>query len=217
MGGLLPAHVVVREARDLLELEDARSALLGGEVHLMSRAVPKRVREFATARTCARSALAELGIAVAPLMPDSCRVPRWPAGTVGSITHCEGFYGAAVAESAAITHVGIDAEPHADLASSVVDVVALPGEREQLDCLRRQNDFAAAGRLLFSAKEAVFKAAFPHDRRWRDFRDVSLDLRWNGTFSAVDVSGAPLPPLSGRWRAIGGLIITTAFSAPQDV
>jgi hypothetical protein len=64
---ILPAVAVSEEA-----FEDPPGLVLFPEEEaLVARAVDKRRREFRTARACARTALAALGVAPAPLLPDA--------------------------------------------------------------------------------------------------------------------------------------------------
>jgi hypothetical protein len=87
----------------------------GEEEELIGRAVEKRRREFGTARACARRALADLGRVPAPIVRGEKGAPVWLDGVVGSITHCAGYRGAAVAEARDVRALGIDAEPHGKL------------------------------------------------------------------------------------------------------
>jgi 4'-phosphopantetheinyl transferase EntD len=91
---ILPAEVVSAEAFD-----DAVGAYLFPEEQaVIVNAVEARRREFGTVRRCAREALASLGYPPAPLLPGQERAPQWPAGIVGSMTHCTD-YRAAVADA----------------------------------------------------------------------------------------------------------------------
>ena len=64
--------------------------LLGPERDAVTGATPGRVGEFAAGRVAARAALAGLGDGPSRARRDGRR-PRWPAGVVGSITHCAGL------------------------------------------------------------------------------------------------------------------------------
>ena len=64
------------------------AVLYPGEAELVARAVDKRRREFCTVRHCARQALRQLGLPPAPVLRGERGEPRWPAGVVGSMTHC---------------------------------------------------------------------------------------------------------------------------------
>lgn len=207
---VLPARVEVAETRELVPLDEVRRVLFDDELRSIRRAVPSRTREYATGRACARTALGALGVLPAPLLSDDDRAPRWPSGVVGSITHCQGMCAAAVARASELSHLGVDCEPNEDLPHGLLDIVSVPSERARMGEVAG----VAAGRLLFSAKESVFKATFPADREWRDFHDVEVDLRPGGTFSARAIHGSPLPPLTGRWAASGRLLVTTAWAGP---
>ena len=62
----------------------SEDSLWPAERAVVSGAVAKRRAEFATVRACARSALAELGVPPAPILPGVRGAPGWPAGIVGS-------------------------------------------------------------------------------------------------------------------------------------
>ena len=85
----------------------------------------------------------------------------WPAGIRGSMTHCAGYAAAAVGPISRISAIGIDAEPDAPLPDGVLDLVATAAERDRLAVTPRKPDIPHWDRLLFSAKEAVYKAWFP--------------------------------------------------------
>jgi 4'-phosphopantetheinyl transferase EntD len=190
-------------------------ALFPEEEALMARAVDKRRREFATARGCARRALAALGVAAAPILPGERGAPQWPPGIVGSITHCSGYRAAAVARARDMRTVGLDAEPDEALPDGVLGVISLPGERARLRDLALAAPGTCWDRLLFSAKETVYKAWFPLTRRWLGFEDADITINAaDGTFgvrllvTAPAADGSPLTGFTGRWLARGGLILT---------
>ncbi|MEU4477544.1 4'-phosphopantetheinyl transferase superfamily protein [Micromonospora sp. NPDC023966] len=194
-----------------------------GEEDLLARAVEARRREFVTARRCAREALARLGYAPAPIRPGPRREPLWPAGVVGSITHCAGYRAAAVARDTALAGLGIDAEPHEPLPDGVTKVVTTAGEPESLARLRAAHPAVHWDRLLFSAKESVYKAWYPLTGRWLGFEDAELAVDpAAGSFTArvlVDATradgGPPLATLHGRWLVADGLVVT-AVAVPRQ-
>ena len=162
LSSLLPAEVAVAEAFD--DLEDA--VLFPGEEAAIERAVPKRRREYTTTRHCARLALARLGLPPTAIRSGGNREPLWPDGVVGSMTHCDGYRAAAVARSGSVAGVGVDAEPHAPLPDGVFDTIARPDEVPMLAALAAARPEVWWDRLLFSAKESVYKAWFPVAGRW---------------------------------------------------
>lgn len=216
---ILPAGVIAVEAR-----KDAVGARLFAEEELvLGRAVEKRRREFTTARTCARTALEQLGFPPGPIPSGERGEPLWPIGAVGSITHCDGYRACAVACSSEILAVGIDAEPNAALPDRLIGDIARPEELPSLRRLGAESPDVHWDRLLFSAKESVYKTWFPLARRWLGFEDAVIDIDARaGTFSArllvegPPLAGAPLRELSGRWKVGDGIILTTIVLAAVE-
>lgn len=204
---ILPAGVSSSEAFDDL----TPAPLFAAEDALLAGAGPKRRGEFATVRRCARNALGQLGIPPAPLVRGTGGAPVWPGGVVGSMTHCAGYRAAAVARAGEVAVLGIDAEPAQPLPRGVLGLVTTPDERDHLAELASEAPDVCWDRLLFCAKEAVYKAWFPLTRKWLGFRDATVDIDPGGTFSAELVPGTPQDTcpsrFSGRWRAGDGLIV----------
>ncbi|WP_240796430.1 4'-phosphopantetheinyl transferase superfamily protein [Streptomyces sp. RFCAC02] len=185
--------------------------LFPAEAAAVARAVPKRRAEYATVRACARTALARLGAPRVPLLPGERGAPGWPPGFVGSMTHCAGYRGAAVARAADLAGIGIDAEPADPLPDpGILPLISLPEERAMLTELAARRPGVAWDRLLFSAKESVYKAWFPLTRRWLDFGEAGITIDPDtGTFTArLLPEDAPLRTFPGRWTAGGGLLLT---------
>lgn len=181
---------------------------------LVASAVETRRREFGTARECARRALAQLGHAPAAVLKGERGEPLWPTGAVGSLTHCDGYRAAVAAHARDVHALGIDAEPHAPLPAGVLAEVALADERRHLSELSAADDAACWDRLLFSCKEAVYKAWSPLTGRWLGFPDAAVVIdRLAGTFSArllvpgPVIDDAPLRTLHGRWQVSDALVL----------
>ncbi|HEY9437841.1 MAG TPA: phosphopantetheinyl transferase, partial [Streptomyces sp.] len=122
---LLPPYVACASTRE----DDAPpGTLYPEEAALVARSVDRRRHEFAAVRACARQAMAALGLPPAPVLRGHRGVPLWPAGTVGSMTHCDGYRAAALAYATDLQTIGIDAEPHNALPDGVLDAIALPRE-----------------------------------------------------------------------------------------
>lgn len=191
---------------------DWRSGLFPAEARVVEQAADKRRHEFAGVRLCARGALDALQVGPVPLLPGKRGEPRWPLGVVGSMTHCVGYRAAAVARSGdGVAGVGIDAEPHAPLSAEALEMVASPQEQQHLEALRRRRPEVCWGRVLFSVKEAVFKAWYPLARCELDFLEAEVAL-WvdhgdsGGGFRAAVAPPGPFAVVSGRWRVARGLI-----------
>jgi 4'-phosphopantetheinyl transferase EntD len=190
------------------------------EEAVLRRSVGKRRREFTTARMCARAALGRLGLPPAPIVPGDRGAPTWPVGVVGSMTHCAGYRAAVVARADELVSVGIDAEPHDVLPEGVRDMVASTAEQAALDRLAAEAPGVHWDRLLFSAKESVYKAWFPLTGKWLDFAGAAITFDPRGHFSArllvpgPVVGGQPLPGFDGRWLVADGLVVTSVAVLP---
>jgi len=189
------------------------STMFSDEAAAVAGAAAERRREFGTVRWCARKALRQLGVPAAPIVPDVDRAPRWPVGIVGSMTHCADYRAAVVARSGDLCGIGIDAEPHAALPSDVLDFVLRGEERARVAALADAGPDLHWDRLVFCAKEAVYKAWFPVTGGWLDFDDVSITVRLDGTFGAR-LSGDGPHDLDGRWKVDRGLILAAASLRP---
>lgn len=188
------------------------SALDPLEQYVVAHSVGKRRAEFGDARWCAHRALQELGVSdPGPILKGERGMPLWPRGYTGSMTHTDGFRAAVVAPIAQVRSLGIDAEPAMELPDGVLNQIARPGELAQIDRLTAAGvDFA--DRLLFCAKEAVYKAWFPMTHRWLGFDDAEIDLREDGTFIAyLLVRPTPVPFIEGRWVRRSDYVIASTF------
>jgi 4'-phosphopantetheinyl transferase EntD len=223
IGELLPQTVVTVEAYGH---EDVDAPLYPEEAALVARAVAKRRREFAVVRSCARRAMEKLSVPPQPILPGERGAPRWPAGLTGSMTHCDDYCAAALVRATDLASLGIDAETHGPLPEGVLPAVALPSEAERLRRLTAQRPDVHWDRLLFSAKESVYKAWFPLTGKWLDFTEADIEISADpgapprGTFRATLLVPGPqvgdrrLGHFDGHWSADRGLV-ATAVAVPH--
>lgn len=153
---------------------DPAGGLYPQEAATVARAVPRRQAEYAEVRACARQAMHRLGVPPLPILSGQDRAPIWPEGLVGSMTHCAGYRAAAVAMVSDVVTLGIDAEVHDHLPAGVLDYITSPGERAWVAELTADHPAVSWDRLVFSAKEAVFKAWYPLTGRWLGFEQAEL-------------------------------------------
>ncbi|HVK24496.1 MAG TPA: 4'-phosphopantetheinyl transferase superfamily protein, partial [Actinokineospora sp.] len=207
---ILPPAVTPAEAFT----DPPEATLLPEEEPIIAKAVDKRRREFTTVRYCARQALAKLGIPPLPILPGEKGAPTWPDGIVGSMTHCKGYRAAVVAHAADVVTVGIDAEPHIQLPDGVLNATTCATERVHLAELAETHPDIHWDKLLFAAKESVYKAWFPLMRKWLGFEDARVTFDPAGTFEAELVvpgpviAGEQIGGFSGRWLVDDGLAVT---------
>jgi 4'-phosphopantetheinyl transferase EntD len=195
--------------------EGPGGVLFPEEEKTIAHAVESRRRQYAAVRSCARACLARLGYAWVPILPGVGGAPTWPAGVLGSMTHCAGYAAAAVGRLSRISAIGIDAEPDAPLPEGVLDLVATPSERDRLAATQPEPHGPNWDRLLFSAKEAVYKAWFPLTGEWLDHEEVEIVFGpIEGTFAALlpqaglIVHGRQVRCLHGRWARKRGILVT---------
>lgn len=195
----LPDHVTLAAVGP----DDPTGALLPGEEALVPAGVSRRRRDDAIkGRTAARAALARLGVDPAPIDRGPHREPRWPPGIVGSITHASGWAAAVVARASSCAGLGIDLESPASAFPGLVDEVASPGERATILAIDAEGRDRASLEL-FSAKESIYKAFFPHVGRYFGFD--AAEVRGLGS---SDVEARLLQPLHpdyppDRWFPVG--------------
>jgi len=149
------------------------------ECLLSPRAVDKRRREFRLGRVAAHDAIASLqGVSSHPVGKGERGEPWWPEGLVGSITHSGNTAAAAVGRRTDTDGIGIDLEQLSERVSPDISRrVCTPQEREWV----KEGGSGPAGeilrlRMIFSAKESVYKAFFPEGRVFLGFGDA--ELRW---------------------------------------
>ena len=152
---------------------DAAHDLWPGERAAMARATPARRAEFAAGRAAARAALCGIGLLpfAIPMAPD--RAPVWPRGVVGSITHHDGDCLAIVARKQRLGGLGLDLEARADLPGDLWPEI-LTGD--ELDWLNAQTPASRGllARIIFSAKEASYKALYPVSGRVVGFDAMTI-------------------------------------------
>ncbi|BCG87159.1 4'-phosphopantetheinyl transferase [Mesorhizobium sp. 113-3-9] len=149
----------------------------GDETHLLpeeARSSPARQpamrRASGAARWIAHRLLADLGIKNVTLPRAPSGAPVWPDGIIGSLAHDDDMAVAAVATVGRILSLGIDVEPALPLPDDIFGIVVTAADRTGAA------DPRLAGRILFAAKEAVYKAAYPLDREVLGYEDIAVNL-----------------------------------------
>lgn len=215
---LVPWPVITEEAR--LPVEPP--ALPPEEAAQVADSVTRRRVEFATGRLCARRALARLGIDTFILRNDARRMPQWPPGIVGSLTHTGdvpgGYCAVAVARADAILTIGIDAEMADELPLHLWRLVLTSAEQGWLAAQDTERQGLLA-KVIFSAKESFYKAQFPITGRGLGFHDVEVDLDMErGAFVTRVSEGSAAGLEVARWTGrfcLDEEVVRTALVAPR--
>jgi enterobactin synthetase component D len=173
----------------------------------VENSVASRQIDFATGRLVARRLLRDLGYPDRAIERDVDRVPVWPDGVLGSISHTNGACLVAVSVDSTLRGVGVDVEVDEPRTDRFLERITTPGERERLGSAAEGQRLATQ---IFSIKEAVYKACFPAIRdRW-GFRDVEVEMdRATGRFLAR--APAPAGNVEGQLSTLEGRVWTVAF------
>jgi len=182
------------------------------EIAAMAAMKPDRRIEFIHGRACARTALKALGWSDAPIPVGASREPVWPDGVIGSISHCGPAAAAAVARSENLNGLGIDLETAEPLDASTLELVCRTAECAWLE---NTDDPLRFAKLIFSAKESIYKCIWPTIRQFVDFQDIGIQIdRDAGTFAPIEWSDSLPAPIiqriAGRYLLRNGWIMTSA-------
>jgi len=139
----------------------------------LNKAVRKRQREYLTGRLCACAALRNAGYPrdIYPDMGED-RLPVWPSDWLGSISHSGDYAIAAVAPKANCVALGIDLQQRVALKTmmEIQSLIAQPDELAQFSNV----DAITRLLLIFSGKEALYKALYPQVRNIQNFDAAKL-------------------------------------------
>ncbi|MBL8201895.1 MAG: 4'-phosphopantetheinyl transferase superfamily protein [Chromatiales bacterium] len=206
---LLPAGVIASAGA----IADAVALLKPAELAPTARMSARRLQEYSAGRGHARKALERLGLRSPAIAVGPDRAPLWPAGFVGSISHAGDLVLAVAAPSSLIRGIGIDLEPALPLDADLVHRVCRPGE---LAALAPAVASSQRGKLIFSAKESVYKCIAPLTGVFLEFEDVELLFDTGGNrFRARGrgpAAGLIAPAtLTGAFAEAGGYWVTAAW------
>ena len=134
-----------------------------------------RKEHYRSGRICAGEVLSKLGARGQPVLRDpQTREPLWPEGISGAITHSGNWAAAAAGKTSDVSGIGIDLEDlERQVDSRISRNVCIPEEKKWLqecgeDCLEQNL------KIIFSAKESIFKAFFPYTRTYLHFHDARI-------------------------------------------
>ena len=180
--------------------------LMAGEAAPLTRALPARVAEFTAGRHAARLAMQNIGLAPQRVLTAPDRAPIWPAGMVGSISHCARWCVAVVAQEADCRALGIDIEDDSPLPDALAAEVCSAAESEK----QAASPHGAKG--IFCAKEAAYKAQYPLTQTLFGFDRLAVHMQDDGRFDArftQATSGfSEGDNLPGRIVSVAGHLVT---------
>jgi 4'-phosphopantetheinyl transferase EntD len=180
------------------------------EVALMTHAAPRRQREFALGRACARAALAGFGHGHAILGRRANGAPLWPDGVVGSISHTQGLAVALTAPAEAFRGLGVDVEQYGRVTPDLYHHLFVSGERTQLAGMAEADRDRTAA-LLFSAKEACCKIWLARHQTPQPFTGVHVIM--TGMDFTAQFPSRGYVPVQGRAGVGGRMVLAAAWDA----
>ena len=143
---------------------------------LSPKAVEKRRTEFFLGRLAAFRALQAIGVTPQPVLKAESREPLWQDGIVGAITHKADTACAVVARKDMTCGVGVDLESlHPPVRFNISTKVCTEPEQAWLAEAPDEKDTRL--KMIFSAKEAGFKAFFPIEQIYLGYKDAELAWR----------------------------------------
>lgn len=137
-----------------------------------------RQMNWVAGRLAMHKALGTLGVVQGDILTGPYGEPLLPKQATGSISHKDGLVVALAARS---KHglIGVDLEDGRGPSRNVAEKVLTEAELATVRALPEERQWAAT-LMRFSIKEAVYKALFPHVRRYVGFREAHVDLEFNG-------------------------------------
>ena len=168
-----------------------------------------REQEYSLGRYCAKQAMNAINIDCNEIQSSSQGFPIWPKGIVGSISHSKGKCLSAVAKSKDFEAIGIDIEHLNRMRERSVDRITHQKEKAEIG-----NDLKKAT-LLFSIKEAFYKAQFPFYKTHLNFKDLAFsydfscqqaELIWLSEKSPITQSEY------SKWKITYQIIENTCFA-----
>ena len=191
---------------------DYRPVLFSGEAAYAASVVHTRALEFSTGRKVARAGLGRIGVADCEI-PRRGRLPVWPPSAVGSIAHTRSLAAAIVGAATGHGGLGIDIEASTAVSPQVAERVLTAAEREWLPAPEWRT-------MVFSGKEAIYKAINPLTGEFLGFGDVELDIdpaagEFRARCSRNLRSAAPVAAGRGYW-AVYRAHWLVVFLIPRD-
>lgn len=151
-------------------ITDQRDTLFPEEHKALEPMVESRQFGYSSGRHAAHLAQAELGLIPASIGRNE-RVPIWPGSCVGSITHSPTLAGAAASNT--LSGIGIDLEEWGRVEDKLHRMLFTDNESNILSALPKE-----AATVMFSAKEAGYKAVYPTGQQFIGFKEAEIHLEW---------------------------------------
>jgi len=191
------------------------------EREAVTRAVPARVAEYHAGRAAARAAMVALGAPPRPIPMGADRAPIWPQGLTGSISHTAQACVAAVGLSRDWMGIGVDLEEATTLDPLLVGQICTRSEQIWLG-QQPAEERGLMAKLIFSAKEAAYKAQYPISGKLFGFDALELTIDRNESKFEAQLLQAQGPfemgaVFAGNYVHAAGLLVTAVTIGHGEV
>lgn len=197
-----PAGIMDDADPDTLCCDAGNHEILRVALHRDLRmARPRRRREWLSGRLCAALALRRLG--ASEFVGMQGRAPCWPDRCAGSISHSPARVVAVAGRG--FSGLGVDCELRLDAAAAslLAPAVLSSGDLRARPVWLGEADAVS---VIFSAKEALFKALSPRGTGLPDCRAVNVTC-WDASMLDLCIEGRAWPVF---WRCMGREVHTLA-------
>jgi len=185
-------------------VQDHTASIFAEEQRALDKMASGRQQAFSSGRWCARAAQELLGLFPQPVLRDE-RVPKWPLGVYGAITHSKEIAAAAVSLKA---HIGVDIEQLDRLHERLYKTLFTKPEKRALQTLGGEG-----ATIMFSAKESGYKAVYPIGQSFIGFQEAEITLNEDDCTFSIDYLGDHPPNEAlndgiGYWRVHQDHVLT---------
>lgn len=156
-------------------IENIKGEISKAEYSSINNSVDKRKNEYIAGRILTKKALNQLHFDHYDLLPGKDRQPLWPPGITGSISHNNSYVCTAVSLLKYYEGIGIDVEEDEHIDASQHNIIFTKNELvwiESLNNVNQENIY----KIIFSAKESLYKCIFPIVKKYIDFKQVEMQV-----------------------------------------
>ncbi|MBF0279615.1 MAG: 4'-phosphopantetheinyl transferase superfamily protein [SAR324 cluster bacterium] len=176
-----------------------------------------RRAEFLLGRACAHQALSAFRLSHLPILRNQNRAPIWPESIVGSISHTENWAVAAVGKQTDVKAIGIDIENLKRIVNFGIQRHVCVAEENEWLSQFGSDQFDTFLKIVFSAKESIFKCLNPLTGVYLDFLDARVALKEDSKefeFTLLKDCGSDFPvgfQYKGSYQIVKNLVLTSIW------
>lgn len=178
-----------------------------------------RQRDFLLGRACAHQALSAFQLSHIPILKNEKNAPCWPHSIVGSITHTENWAAAAVGKLEHVQGIGLDLENlNRSIHPQLQKRICVLQECERL-AQYPPKQAEVFLKILFSAKESIFKCFHPLTGVYLHFQDAQIIFDTHSScfeFRLLKDCGSAFPKgfeHKGSYQIVEHLVMTAIWLA----